>query len=250
MSEILFESDAIRCDKEDGFAVFHLKTDALTLFLDIASRNTYNEFSKGVMSDNSIKGIAFINDHDLFDDADYGGKLKELFQSKGVTDRQAFEKIANIAWVASKNLLECAKPTAGGTIGKAGYDTFGFSMLYNYRCLSKETSFVNTAYKYGVPPVALLPFFLRHSVGQSRASEILLLKETIAAQEVKDLGLIQDVVSKDDVLDSCLTALETMARIPKGTFAVMKRIVQPELKDLEVYLDAAKKMNITEIMNK
>ncbi len=250
MSTILFENDGIRCDREDEFAVFHLKADALTLFFDIASRNSYNEFSKGIMIDDSIKGIAFINDHDLFDDADYGEKVKNIFQSKGDADKQAFEKIANSVWISSKLYLGCAKPTACGIIGKASYDYLGFSMLYNYRCASEGTSFVNTAYDYGVPPVALLPFFLRHSVGQSKAEEILLLKETITSQEVKALGLIQDIVAENNVLDSCLTALESMARIPKGTFAVMQRIIQPELKDLEVYLDAAKKMILTEVMYK
>ena len=78
----------------------------------------------------------------------------------------------------------------------------------------------------------------------------MLLKETITSQEVKALGLIQDIVAENNVLDSCLTALESMARIPKGTFAVMQRIIQPELKDLEVYLDAAKKMILTEVMYK
>jgi len=249
MSNILFENEGIMCDKIDDFAVFYLKTDAYTFLSDMIERDEYHTFIKGVMGDDSIRGIGYIKDQNRFDDASFGEKFQAIHEGKGIGVRSAFEKIVNTVLVSSQLFLGCGKPTACGMVGMVGYDYFGYSMLFNYRCASNDTSFINTAYRFGVPPTAVLPYFLRHSIGQAKTSEVMLLKETLSADEAKELGIINNVVSPEDVLENCLNALEKMAKIPTNTFASVQSIVQPSVEDLEVYLDAAKKNIISNILN-
>lgn len=248
MTKVLFENDGVKCEKAEDFAVFYLKETALDLYLNISCKADYDTFFPKLLSDDSIKGIAFINDHVLLDDDVIGEKIKSIFQSKGASDRKEFERIVNGAWTSSKASLGSSKPIACGIIGTAGYDYLGFSMLYTYRCVSQETSFVNTAYRFGVPPLSLLPFFLKDGVGYAKASEIMFAKESFSAQEALDLGLVQDVVPGDAVQETCLRTLESMARIPKGAFQVMQNAIQPKLKDLEEHMDMVKRMALKGVM--
>lgn len=250
MPKVLFENDAVRCEDIDGFAVYQLTTDAIELIIDITLKRSYYEFSQKLMSDETIKGIMYINHIGSVDRHQYADKVKEITDSSDMDDRKTFEMLFNANLEYAQRYLGCAKPTASGIVGSVGYDYLGFSMLHNYCCISEDMVFNNTLHTHGIPPTPIFSYFLKRSVGKSVASDILYIKDTLHPQEAKEHGLVNDVVSKDAVQDKCLTALETMARIPKESFAVMQDFERQDLPELEEHIQDFKKAKLQKIMYK
>lgn len=248
MSKILFENDAVRCENIDGFGVYRLKSSAIELIVDVALKRSYHEFSGKLMTDETIKGIMYLYDLDNIDEQQYANKARAVADSTTQDDRKTFEMLFNANLDFAQRYLGCEKPTASGMAGAAGYDYLGFSMLHNYRCVSEEMVFINTLHTHGVPPAPLLSYFLKRSVGQSVATDILYLKERLHSAEAKGYGLVNEVASRDDVLERCLGALETMARIPRASFAVMQDFDRQDLHDLEEHIHNVKKANLHKIL--
>lgn len=249
MSNILFENKGISCEKIDDFAVFRLKSDVIPLMLDIPLREEYHAFITKVYDDDSIKGIVHLNHESEFNDVEFSKIYKSLFESGPTEAKMTLEKTTNTIAQISRLYLAAGKPSTCGMIGEVGFDYLGLSMLFDHRCLSEDATIINTAFKFGFPPIALLPYFLKLSIGLTMATEVLLCRETLSAKQALDLKIVNCVQKSEDVLENCLNTLETMCMMPQKTFRAMQQIAHPRIEDLEAHLDLAKQEVLTTVIH-
>ena len=111
-------------------------------------------------------------------------------------------------------------------------------MAFDLRIAAEGTSFFHPNLQFGLPPSPTLSFYLVRSLGVNRATELILTKPRLSSQEVLDLGLITQVVSAEDLENTCLDKLRQLSTIPAYTFVESRRMLQPNMDEVRKYIDA------------
>lgn len=110
------------------------------------------------------------------------------------------------------------------------------SLACNYRIVADDTVFENPCLKLGLVPKGGGAFLLPKMLGASRALEILLSEEDIPAQKALRLGIVDKLVSADELENAALETARGFARKPGTTLAGVKRLLSYSMKDLADFL--------------
>lgn len=111
------------------------------------------------------------------------------------------------------------------------------SLACDYRIVADNTIFQNPCLEFGLVPKGGGAFFLSKILGVSRAYKIMLAEEDITAHEALKLGLVDEVVSFDELRDAAFRTAEQFARKPGRSLRCCKRLLNYSLKNLREYLD-------------
>ena len=74
-------------------------------------------------------------------------------------------------------------------------------------------------------PSGALPWFLSRFVGHGKAFEIIFEKESLSAQEARELGLVNHVVSPDSLEQEAIAKAEWFASKPREGLVAAKRMM-------------------------
>ncbi len=91
--------------------------------------------------------------------------------------------------------------------------------------------------KYGLHPSGALPYFLITQLGYNRAMKIM-FSENISAQEALNLGLINKIVSAENMLDEVLSDIKKITQFRSCTLRRTKQLssyVRESLSDYFTY---------------
>ena len=111
------------------------------------------------------------------------------------------------------------------------------SLACDYRIVADNTIFQNPCLEFGLVPKGGGAFFLSRILGVSRAYKIMLAEEDITAHEALKLGLVDEVVSFDELRDAAFRTAEQFTRKPGRSLRCCKRLLNYSLKNLREYLD-------------
>ncbi|WP_417516967.1 enoyl-CoA hydratase/isomerase family protein [Minwuia sp.] len=159
-----------------------------------------------------------------------GGDI-HAFHSKG-KDLPAYIRQAT-AYLqdAMQALMRLDAPVIAAVQGYAtGGGGFGMVCAVDIVIAADSARFLAGATKVGMAPDAGTTATLPAIVGQRRAMEILLLNPTMSAAEAKDIGIVNQVVAEDALLDTAMTLARTLADGPPLAQAAVKREVRNHAK--------------------
>ena len=80
--------------------------------------------------------------------------------------------------------------------------------------------------RVGVPYPSAALEVLRHVVGDRRLEEVVYAAGTSGLEEARELGLVDEIVPPESLLDRALEVAEGMARVAPETFALTKRQIR------------------------
>ena len=112
----------------------------------------------------------------------------------------------------------------------------GVALGCDYRIVTDETVFVNRFFESEVTP-GLLPWFLVRFVGQGRAAQILLRPRSLDADAARELGLVDQVTSSDNLDSVALGVAERFAAKPTKALRAIKKSLAASFEDLGTYLE-------------
>ncbi len=140
------------------------------------------------------------------------------------------------------NIVALNKITVHADGGKVISLFLNVSLACNYRIVADDTVFENPCLKLGLVPKGGGAFFLPKMLGASKALEILLSEEDISAQKALELGIVDKLVSADELENAALETARKFARKPGTTLAGVKRLLSYSMKDLEGFLQLENKV--------
>ncbi len=111
------------------------------------------------------------------------------------------------------------------------------SLACDYRIVAHNTLFQNPCLEFGLVPKGGGAYFLTKRMGASKAYELLLSEDDIAAEEALRLGMVDRVVPLDDLREAAMKKAEEFARKPARSLKCIKRLINFSLKDLSEYLE-------------
>jgi len=111
------------------------------------------------------------------------------------------------------------------------------SLACDYRIIADDTVFQNPFLKLGLVPIGGGAFFLSKMIGPSKTYQILLSGNDITAHEALKLGIVDEVVSPDNLEAAALDAAQRFAEKPARSLAGVKRLINFYMRDLREYME-------------
>ncbi len=178
-------------------------------------------------SDQNIKAISFLGKGDSFcsgADRDYltGNQLSKSGLKIGEDE---FIKSFVLEISQSNKILIAG--LHGACVG------IGITMVlpFDIRIAESNTKISFPFLKLGILPGLASTYFLPSLVGISKAKEIILTNANLSAQEAKEIGLINEVVNKDN-LDNAITEIAlSFDEIDLNTLISAKKAFNPNLEE-------------------
>jgi len=219
---------------DDGVATLTLSRPERRNALSIKLRNEITEQLDGWATDPAVRAVVltgtgrgFCTGVDL--DAMAAVEPTPLARKRVLTDR--VHKVVRGVADLDKPLI-CA--VNGLAIG-AGMD---MALMCDIRLAAESARFCEGYINVGLVPGDGGAYFLPRIVGVARALELLWTGDTISAHEARDLGIVSDVYSDDDLLDAALgLANRIAARSPIAVSMIKRAVYQSQTIDLRTSLD-------------
>lgn len=123
------------------------------------------------------------------------------------------------------------KPVIAAVNGYAMGGGFEFALSCDLRVASENALFSMPEYNLGWVPGWGGIKRLGSLVGESKAKEIIMLKKKIDAHKAKELGIVYEVTSKENLLEKCIEIGKRMAQLNPMTIAITKAVLD------ETYMD-------------
>lgn len=228
----------------DKVAVVLIKKDVFKLLTTEHELlfNSLNSFE----SDNQIKAVLFLNTPESFGEEVYENFLKENmlpfkeendFELPNFCNKNVRFRELNILDRLIKYLVNYKKLCFTVLSGSIVTPFFGASLSIDIRYATPEMYYSLAHNKYGLHPSGALPYFLITQLGYNRSMEIM-LSDKVTAQEALNLGLINKIISGENVLDLVLSDIKKITQNRSCTLRRTKQLssfVRESLSDYFTY---------------
>ena len=122
-------------------------------------------------------------------------------------------------------MRNCDVPVIGAINGYAVGGGFGLALGTDFRICSEDAIFQVSQIKRGITADVGLPFLLQATVGTQRAMELIATARRVDAQEALALGLVLEVVPREDLISRAMEIARTVAKGPPLALSAAKRLV-------------------------
>jgi len=195
---------------------------------------------KTIKEDRQIKGVAILDSDKYLGDVEYKKFLQESLDAKHYKGHSRFAdtyKNAIVQFIQMANTYP--KPIVAGMKGNVDPDDFAINLALDLRIATDNACIIHPNLQFGFPPSPPLSFYLVHSLGSHKATELIMTRQKITAQDALDLGLITQIVSGEDLKKTCRDKLRQLSTIPRHTLVESRRMLQPDMGTIKKYFDAA-----------
>jgi 2-(1,2-epoxy-1,2-dihydrophenyl)acetyl-CoA isomerase len=180
------------------------------------------------------EGKAFCSGQDL-KDAPTGGGKRSL--------RDSLERRYNPLIRAMRNL---PKPIIASINGVAAGAGCSLALACDYRICSNSAKLIEVFVRIGLVPDSGSSWFLVKYLGIAKAFELAATGRDIPADEAEELGLVNKVVSAEELKEETLKIAKTFASGPTKAYGYIKKMMDraanmslEEALDYEVYMQEA-----------
>ena len=185
-----------------------------------------------------IKGVAVLYSDKYRGDADYKKFLIESLEEINTSPQSRFATTYKYAIIQFlERIYSFPKPIVGGMEGDIGPTSFAINLAFDLRISSDDAKFFHPNLKLGLPPAPLLAHYLIQNIGSFKATELFLTKSVLYAQDAFDLGLINQIVSKEDLKKTCLDRLHQLSNLSGDALVETRRMLHPEMDGLKEYIN-------------
>lgn len=204
------------------------KKNALTGAMYDAMRGALEEADASA----AIRAVVFAGQPGVFsagnDLADFLGQARN-----GFSDAPALRFIRQLA----RTDTPMVAAVDGIAVGIGATLTLHCDLVYASPVARLRMPFV----ELGLVPEAASSYLLPLRVGRLKATELLLLSETLDADAAHALGLVNAVMPADMVVEHALAQAARLAALPQGALAASRRLIRGDRERVEAALEAEAK---------
>ena len=157
-----------------------------------------------------------------------GGNVKDMAAKKGMfsgTPAQVMENYRKNIQRIPLAVHEVAVPTIAAVNGPAIGAGCDLALMCDMRIASEKAKFGETFLSVGLIPGDGGAYFLPRAVGMARACEMTFTGEVIDAQKASDIGLVNDMVAHDQLMNAALDLAGKIASKPPEALRMAKRLL-------------------------
>jgi 2-(1,2-epoxy-1,2-dihydrophenyl)acetyl-CoA isomerase len=223
--------ETILYEKEHGVATITLnRPQALNAFVPQMNQEVLEVLKEGER-DPEVRcfmitgaGRAFCAGQDL------KGRIPDQKGSLGASLREKYNPMIRQIRQMEKIVIAAVNGVAAG----AGCN---FALACDLRVASAEAKFIQSFVRVGLAPDSGGSFILTRLVGLSKAMELLLLGDTIDAQEAQRIGLVARVFAAAEFAKSAKEIAQRVAQAPRGVGLIKRAVNHANLPNIEADLE-------------
>ncbi len=231
------EENTLLVEKKDGVCTITLnRPDKLNAFNDEMSFKLIDAL-KGAAKDPEVRAVVltgagrgFCSGQDLAN-RDFSDNTQAR-PSLGDSLRRRYNQIF-------LNIRNMEKPIIAAVNGVAAGAGASLAFACDFRIVSDNTNFVQSFTKVGLVPDTGATFVLPRLIGLTKAFELMLTADKLDAKTAMELGLVNKVVTADQVMPEAMAFANKLAKGPTKAFGLTKRAVNksifPDLEELLEY---------------
>jgi 2-(1,2-epoxy-1,2-dihydrophenyl)acetyl-CoA isomerase len=146
-------------------------------------------------------------------------------------DRPLNQRLEAETWISKqgKAIYGIDKPMIAAINGVAAGAGFSLALSCDMRVGSENASFVTVFSERNLPPEGGMSYLLPRVVGMGRAMDLILTSRRVDAQEAYRLGLLDRLVSPDNLIATARAIAERICELPPGAVRITKRSVRRAL---------------------
>lgn len=163
-----------------------------------------------------------------------GGDLASLDGLHNVEERKAFiAKVGNVV----KVIHDMEKPVIAMVNGVAAGAGFNLAIACDLCYAADNVKFIQSFVNVGLSPDCGGFYYLAKTVGMAKAKELMFTARPVSAVEAKELGLVNDVFSAEDLSEKVLAIAEKIGRTAPMAIAMTKKGINDYTASLEETLN-------------
>lgn len=202
-------------------------------------RDFINDYLEEVNSTTQVKTVVFHSNYSESGIDEYVKFFLSNFEKSSFVSSLGsidVNRLSNIINQTLLGILELNKFTIQICQGPILNLFMNLGFTCDYRIITEDTVFHNGYKNIGGLPLAGGSFFLAELVGRRKANELLLLHDTITAQEALTYGIVDKVVASGQLEQAALETAEKIKDIDHRTLRGVKRLTKYSMKELNDYL--------------
>jgi 2-(1,2-epoxy-1,2-dihydrophenyl)acetyl-CoA isomerase len=118
------------------------------------------------------------------------------------------------------------KPIIAAVNGVAAGAGMSLALACDYRIAAESASFIQAFVKVGLVPDSGSTWMLPRLIGRTRALDMMLSGRKVSAQEALEIGLVNAVVSNEQLMDTVNQLASEFANAPTRTIGYIKQAVE------------------------
>jgi enoyl-CoA hydratase/carnithine racemase len=207
----------ITTSRHNGAEIIKLNR-GITNALNLELVNELTGVIRRIKDDPESRGLVLTSTNDKF--FSIGFDLPHIYGLSAV-DFEIFYRSFNQACL---ELYTLPKPTVAAITGHAVAGGCILALCCDQRLIANGRKFMGlNEIKLGVPVPYLADRVLHELVGVRAASEIMEIGEFYTAQRALEVGMVDQVLSQEKVLDESVKRACTLGEVPLKAFAMIKR---------------------------
>lgn len=231
------EENTLLVEKKDGVCVITLnRPDKLNAFNDEMSFKLIDAL-KGAAKDAEVRAVVLTG-------AGRGFCSGQDLANRNFSDNTAarpslgdsIRRRYNPIFLGIKTM---EKPVVAAVNGVAAGAGASLAFACDFRIISDNTNFVQSFTKVGLVPDTGATFVLPRLIGLTKAFELMLTADKLDAKTALELGLVNKVVTSEQVMPEAMALAAKLAKGPTKAFGLTKRAVNksifPDLEELLEY---------------
>lgn len=202
-------------------------------------RDFINDYLEEVNSTTQVKAVVFHSNYSESGIDEYVEFFLSNFDKSSFFSSMAavdINRLSNIINQTLLGILELNKFTIQICQGPILNLFMNLGFTCDYRIITHDTVFHNGYKHIGGLPLAGGSFFLSEMLGRRKAHELLLLHDTISADEALKYGIVDKVVAGGQLEQAALETAEKVKKLDHRTLRGVKRLTKYSMKNLRDYL--------------
>jgi 2-(1,2-epoxy-1,2-dihydrophenyl)acetyl-CoA isomerase len=156
-------------------------------------------------------------------------------QEQGENGHKALELLSKHLHEAIISLAQMPKPVVCVVSGVAAGAGLGMALACDIILSGEKAKFTTAFTAAGLSPDSAITWFLPRLIGYRRAKELLLTSRMVRSSEALEIGLVDKVVSEDDLNNVAMVEAVKLAKGPMNAYGMVKELLmqsfQTNLKD-------------------
>ena len=189
--------ETIELDRRDGIAIVRFNRPDVLNALNLKMREELLRVMYELSVDDSVRVVIFTGAGRAFSSGADIRDWRDVIDGRIKRDRTF---VADFA-LAFKSL---GKPTIAAVNGPAFGFGFTITQLCDFVIASEKAVFSAPFAKRGIPPELGSTLILPRTIGLRKARQILLLGKAIDAGKAREIGLVDEVVPEEKLMERCM----------------------------------------------
>ncbi|MCP3852344.1 MAG: enoyl-CoA hydratase/isomerase family protein [Gammaproteobacteria bacterium] len=245
-----YDSEMFSCIFEGHTAIVSLKTESFKMAMDASKMHEILECLNTIETNKDIKGLLTLHTAKYERIEVLQDFIKSIQENTGYVQKEmGVTRYGNAVKRLTLAINEFSKPSVVAVQGKVSIDAFGYFLACDYRIAADDLSVEFPGLQIGVTPVGAVSLFMGRQLGVTKTSEILMAGKAIAAHEAKELSLVSDVVSDQQLKTVSLAKLEEMYQVPGSTLNLTKQLTRPKTYELEEHFEMSSRIMWSSIVD-